>query len=138
MWDEIVCVENIDDFQATYSILKLNLSNLINIIVCACRQDYFNILDLKVFFHLLRDVSFTNEKKALKLCNKLLKYIKCKSFSYFKKKMGKLRNLIKGDYQINGSVIEYKNNNKPRWDTTVSFILKESIMEMYPEVSFSH
>ena len=48
--------------------------------------------------------------------------------------MTELQNLIEGDYQINGSVIVYK--YKIRWDTTVSFILKESILEMYPEISF--
>jgi len=81
MCDEIVCIEKVVDFQATYSILDLELSNLISAIVRACKQDYFNILNLKVFFHSLRDVPFKNEDKALELCNELMRYIKQKSFS---------------------------------------------------------
>lgn len=86
MCDGIVSIEEVIDLQATYSILDLKLSNLIRAIIRACKQDYFNILDLKLFFRSLRDVPFTNEGNALELCNELMRYIKQKLFSYFKKK----------------------------------------------------
>lgn len=60
MCDEIAPIEEVIDLQTTYSILDLELSNLIHVIVKACKRDYFNILGLKIIFHLLRDVPFTN------------------------------------------------------------------------------
>lgn len=110
MYDEIVPIEEVIDLQTTYSILDLRLSNLIHVIVKACKRDYFNILDPKVFFHLLRDVPFTNEGKALDLCNELMRYIKQKSFSQSLKKVRRLQHLIEGDYKINGLMIIYNDN----------------------------
>jgi len=111
MCDEIVPIEEVIDLQTTYSILELKLSNLITYIVRACKQEHFNILDLKVLFHSLRDVPFSNEGRALELCNELMECIRDKSFSYFLKKIKRLRHLINGDYKIDGSMTMYNDNN---------------------------
>ncbi len=130
MCKEIVLIEEVVGFQKTYSILDLELTNLLADIIRLCKKHLFNILDMKVLFHLLRDVPFRNENKALELLNELVRGVKHRSFSYTMKKIRQLRELIQGEYRINGSLI-IDNDNNVRWDTTVSFMLRETLLESY-------
>ncbi|MFW9989747.1 MAG: hypothetical protein ACFFC3_13925 [Candidatus Odinarchaeota archaeon] len=130
MCDEIIAIEEIIGLQTTYSILDLELSTLISNIIYTCKQHRFNILDLEVFFHSLRDIPFTDENLALKLYGELEKCTKEKAYSHFKKKIKKLRSLIKGKYIIEGSLTMYS-DNKIRWDTRVSFMIDDSIFTLY-------
>jgi len=127
--DQIVCIENVVDIQATYSILNLSLSQLIAEISKSCKQGFINVLDVNVFLYALRDVPFSNEVLGMELIAELKECItkelyatsKKWTLSKFMKKIKALRELVMWDYLIDGSLITY-NNNEIAWDIEVSFI----------------
>ncbi|MFX0024303.1 MAG: hypothetical protein ACFE9S_18435 [Candidatus Hermodarchaeota archaeon] len=132
--DEIVCIENIIDIQATYSILNLSLSMLISDIIRGCRQGVINILDVRVFLRALQNVPFSDENFAQKLIlelgecveNELYGKVKTWTVKEFQNKIQKIQKLIMWDYNIGGSLTVY--NNKDReiwWDLKVEFIKLE-------------
>jgi len=136
--DQIVCIENIVDLQATYSVLPLSLSRLISDIIKGCKQDIINVLDMKVFLYALRYIPFTDEEQAREIslelaeCVKKELYAKSKkwSVSKFLKKISSLQELIMWDYLIAGSLIMY-NNEEIVWDLNVSFIQIEGYGKLF-------
>lgn len=127
--DQIVCIENVVDIQATYSILNLTLSRLIADIIKGNKQGLINVLDVNVFLYALRDVPFRDEKLAmelileLKACIAKELYANSKKWTIvkFMKKIKVLQELIMWDYMIEGSLTMY-DSNEIAWDVDVSFM----------------
>lgn len=61
---KIVCIENIVDFQAKYSLLNLSLSTLIKEILGELKKGFIPILEISVFLESLKSVPFTDESKG--------------------------------------------------------------------------
>ena len=127
--DQIVCIENVVDIQATYSILNLSLSRLIADIIKGCKQSFINVLDVNVLLYALRDVPFTDEKLAREISLELMECITEELYSKSKKwtirrilrKINTLQELIMWDYMIEGSLTMY-DSNEIAWDVDVSFM----------------
>lgn len=139
--DEIVCIENIVDIQATYSVIDLKLSKLIVKILEEMRKGFTPILEILLLLHSLKFVPFTDEKKGGEI---LYKLIKCMSnqlyltpskwtIAYMMKKMLKLQKLILWEYIINGSLI-MRDDNEIRWDMEVSFMVNGAQVEFYNSI----
>lgn len=138
MCKEIVCIENIVDLQATYSVLNLSLSNLIFDIIKESARGFISILNVRVFLYSLQFIPFTDEQKAQQLRVELVEclnnrlYAKSKKWTVqkFIRKIRKLQDLIMWDYIIDGSLVMY-NNDEIRWDLDVSFMLIEGHAKLY-------
>lgn len=136
--EEIVCIESITDFQATYYITNLNLSDLIEDITEGCKRGFLDILDIEVFLYSLKFVPFTNEKRAENIHSELTECIRnqlyCKSSKWsipkILKKIKQLQRIILWYYVIDGSLVKY-NNNEINWDLDVLFILNKEGAELY-------
>jgi len=135
---EIVCTENIVDLQATYSVLNLSLSNLIEEILEELTSGYIPILEIRVFLQSLKSVPFTDEVRGELLLYKLINSMKNQSYltqsmwrpAKIMKYILKLQMLILWDYDINGSLVMY-NDNEIIWDIDVSFILDKGEIKIY-------
>ena len=136
--DEIICIENIVDFKATYYINNLNLSDLIEDIIEGCKRGFLDILGMEVFLYSLKFVPFTNEIRAESIHSEISECIKnqlyCKSSRWnvpkILKKIKQLQRLFLWDYVIDGSLIKF-NDNEIYWDLEVSFILNNEGVELY-------
>ncbi|MFX1569845.1 MAG: hypothetical protein ACFFCV_15945 [Promethearchaeota archaeon] len=135
---EIVCIEKIVDLQATYSVLNLSLSNLIEEILGDLKDRFIPILEIQVLLHSLKSVPFTDELKGKLILSKLTSCMK-NLLNLTKSKWTstiimhyilKLQKLILRDYDINGSLVIY-NDNDIRWDIDVSFLLNKGEIENY-------
>ena len=139
MCDEIVCIENIVDLQATYSVLDLKLSMLIEEIEKECKQGIINILLFKILLSALRDVPFKDEEKANRLHIALTECIendlfgRSKEWSIFRilKKTQKLQKYILWDYTLNGSFTVY-NDETVWWELKVDIVRPEEFSQLLP------
>jgi hypothetical protein len=135
---EIVCIENIVDLQATYSVLNLSLSNLIEEILEELKRGFIPILEIRVFLHSLKSVPFTDEAKGEFMLYKLIDCMKNQLYITqskwtpveIMKYILKLQILILWDYNIDGSLVMY-NDNDIRWDMNVFFILDKGEIEVF-------
>lgn len=139
MCDEIVCIENIVDLQATYSVLELKLSMLIEEIDRECKQGMIDILHFKILLYALRDVPFKDEGKAHRLLTALVEYFenelfgRSKEWSIFRilKKIQKLQKYILWDYMLNGSFTVYYDETV-WWELIVKIIKPEEFSQLLP------
>ncbi|MFX0154491.1 MAG: hypothetical protein ACFE9Q_08190 [Candidatus Hodarchaeota archaeon] len=133
-----MCIENIVDFQATYSILNLSLSTLIREILDKLKRGFIPILEIRIFLHALKSVPFADEPKGELLLHNL---IDCVNNQWYLIKsvwtpakigeyVSKLQILILWDYKINRSLILY-NDNEIKWEMDVSFILNKGEIEFF-------
>jgi len=137
MCDDIVCIENIVDLQATYSVLDLKLSMLIEEIDKECKQGMIDILHFKILLYALRDVSFKDEGKAHRLLTVLVEcfedelFGRSKEWSIFRilKKIQKLQEYILWDYSINGSFTAY-HDESVCWELIVKIIKPEEFSQL--------
>jgi hypothetical protein len=138
---EIVCIENIVELQATYSVLNLSLSNLIEEILEELNKGFIPILEISVFLHSLKSVPFTDEAKGELMLCKLIRCMKNQFYltrsmwtsTIIKNFIKKLQTLILWDYDINGSLVIY-NDNDIRWDMDVSFIMNKGEHDISKEI----
>jgi len=131
--DEIVCIENVVDIQATYCIINLSLSDLIDEILQEAKKGFIQILELRILLQSLKFVPFTEERKGEQLLSELIEHIEDQTewnITYIVKKVVLLQQLILWDYIINGSLIIY-HNNEIKWDIDVAFILNQGEVELY-------
>jgi len=134
---EIMCIENIIDLQATYSVLSLSLSNLIEEILEELKKGIIPILEIRVFLQSLKSVTLTDEAKGELLLNALITYMNELIFleqsmwtpTKIMKYILKLQNLILWDYHISGSLVIYNDNNI-KWDMDVCFVLDKEKIEI--------
>ena len=137
MCDEIVCIENIVDLQATYSVLDLKLSMLIEEIEKECKQGMIDILHFKILLSALRDVPFKDEENAhqiltaLKECIENELYGSSKKWSILRilKKVQRLQKYILMDYLIDGS-FTVSNDEVVWWDLEVNIIKPEEFFQL--------
>ncbi len=133
-----MCIENIVDLQVTYSVINLSLSNLIEEILGELNLDFIPILEIRVFLQSLRSVPFTDEIKGELILYELNDCIKNQLYQsnstwtsdIIKKYILKLQMLVLWDYDINGFLVMY-NDNEIKWDMEVSFVLNEGEIEIF-------
>jgi len=138
MCDEIVCIENIVDLQATYSVLDLKLSMLIEEIDKECKQGMIDILHFKILLYALRDIPFKDEEKARQLYTTLGECIENELFGRSKKwsilrilrKVQRLQKYILWDYIINGSFTVF-NDEIDWWELKVDIVRPEEIFHLF-------
>ena len=138
MCDEIVCIENIIDLQATYSVLDLKLSMLIEEIEKGCKRGMIDILHFKLLLSALRDVPFKDEEKAHQILTALKECIENELYGGSKKwsileilgKVQRLQKYILLDYILDGSFIVF-NDEIVWWDLEVNIIKPEELFQLF-------
>jgi hypothetical protein len=129
--DDIICIENIVDLQATYTILDLSLSDLITNIINDCKIGVINILDVRVFLRALQNLPFSDEDLARTICievgecieNELYGKGNSWNIKEFLNKIQQIQELIIWDYTIGGSLTVYNNCQQDIfWDLEVNVI----------------
>ena len=116
--EEIICIENIVDIQATYYIMNLSLSDLIEDIITEIQKGFLPILEIRVFFHSLNSIPFTDEAKGqqildtLSACMENQLYLTQSDWNAEKimENIIKLQMLILWDYVIDGSLVVFEDN----------------------------
>ena len=134
---EITCIENIVDIQATYCVINLSLSNLIEDVITELQKGFLPILEIRLFLHSLKSVALTNETEGQRILDKMTMcmrnqlYLSQSEWTTEKimKNITKLQRLILYDYMINGSIVY--SDNEIIWDVNTSFILHEGKVEIY-------
>ena len=136
--EEIICIENIVNIQATYYIMNLRLSDLIEDILTEIQEGFLPLLEIRIFLHSLKDVPFTNEDKGQQILDKMDEcmenqlYLRQAEWTTDKimKNIMALQRLILWDYMITGSIVVYS-DNEIQWDVNITFILHEGKVEIY-------
>jgi hypothetical protein len=126
---QIICIERIINLQYTYTVLNLTLSELIENIIKDIERENLKFIDIKVLMYVLKNVPFDDEQKAFEILKDILYFLKKKKFCKFLVELKALHSLILGEYLINGSIIEHK-NDRIRWDLDIALIVDGKVVRI--------
>ena len=69
--EELVCIESIEDLQATYTILEVKMSKIFEEILRELKKGIIPILETRILLHVLKNEPFSNEMEGLNLLDGL-------------------------------------------------------------------
>lgn len=136
--EEIVCIENVVDFQATYFILDLKVSRLIEMICREIMNGVLPILNTRILLHTLKSAPFTDEVRGVQILDELIECMEERLYLHnpewtiekIMKNVLRLERLILWNYIIEGSLVVYI-NNEITWDSEIKFILQNNHVQFY-------
>ena len=133
--DELISIERVEfetskeRIQETYVIADLTLSKLFKEVLSEIKLDILPILNIRILLYALKSIPFTNEVEGMFLLEELNNCMgdqlygkthewNCRAIA---SKIKKLRDLIRYDYSIEGS-LKLSYNDSVEWDLLVSLL----------------
>ena len=136
--DELISIERVEfetskeRIQETYAITAVTLSKLFKEVLRELELDILPILNVKILLHTLISIPFTNEIEGITILENLSKCMEDQLYGESRKwscntiasKIKKMRNLIRYEYSIEGS-LKLSYDDSIEWDLMVSINFKE-------------